>query len=362
MTYVDLRGWITRYEHEASLNCDTERQRLPALDREGKRLRVIAPQEALALFREGAALARRLGEPCWRLYFDHSISGIYIHSLSDPETGARLANENLVEARKPQYTGCPFLGLVYHAAIYALASTDSTGHAERIHELIDYVINHIALDYDTACRLASLRAHMALELDDLEGAFVLAQECLALSTKSPFRLAATHLFLADLSYWRGELSAGLEHAQESEANARQAGHDAVLTTAIAWQALLHRRLGDEDAAHDCYRRAVAQQGRLSVSSGIYVNAVCYFLEAGGEAEQALALRDRQLAESLIDNRPTPQTRIAQLRRARLRGRMGLLQPAEIDDLRALISDLRDPTLFLERIDCLERGNFEERPW
>lgn len=361
MVYVDLWGWFYDVARSAARAGDHQRVQLTRLYWQSQTIRLADPHQSLALLRQGSEMAERLDEPCLKIFFDYWACEVYIFDLEDLNAGLEHAAKVFVEACKPGHSQCPVLGRVYRVMMDAYIYSDPAGYADKIQELIAYMEQHVPMDDDTGYLLHGRRIDLAWALDQPDQAFDLALKYLDISERSSFRKSHAYSVLSSFSYLKDDVSAALEYALLFEENARRTDWSDSVATALVWQAMLYRKLGDEEKSRECHRRGLAQRSRLGVMpGGMFYDGVCTHAELGGEAEMALRLRDEQLG-ALAGKGMFGYECQVHLQRCRLRGRMGFLQESDLAAARTAAQPLKAPQYFLADLDRVVRGDYSDKP-
>lgn len=350
--YVDLWEWFNSYYRRQD-----ERVRLPDCFSQARKYMEKAPQQSLALLDQGRLLAEKLTEPFWVLFFDYWRCEMYTFYIEDLRAGMDLAVRVAVEARKPLYKQCPVLPRVYRILLDSYVLSDPIGYEDKIRETIAYMQNEIMLDYDTHCLLETRIARLADALEDRDELKAATLRYLALSEHNGFQKSSAYLDLCYISYREGDLEATLDYAFEAETWARRFNRKRRISSALSWQALVARKRGDEETAERLFRQALAQAEELGVPPSYY-EPLCEFHEAGGQADNALKLRDRQINELAGKGYNHDECEL-RLKRCRLLGRMGLPLDDEIAEARKAGDRLLKPARFLAKLNRVLQGNFSE---
>jgi hypothetical protein len=361
MVYVDLWGWFYDVARSAVRDGDQQRVQLTRLYWQSQTIRLADPHQSLAMLRQGSELAERLDEPCLKIFFDYWACEVYIFDLEDLNAGLEYATKVFVEACKPGHSHCPVLGRVYRVMMDAYIYSDPAGYAVKVHDLLAYMEQNVPMDDDTGYLLHGRRVDLAWALDQPDQAFDLALKYLEVSEHSAFRKSHAYSVLSAFSYLKDEVSTALEYALLYEQHARRTDWSDSVATALVWQAMLYRKLGEEDKSRECHRRGLAQRSRLGVMpGGLYYDAMCYHAELGGESETALHLRDEQLGALAGKGMFGFETHV-HLQRCRLRGRMGLLEDADLATARTAGQPLKAPQYFLAELDRIVQGDYSDKP-
>jgi hypothetical protein len=356
MTLVNLWDWFNAYRRDAVRSGSAERQQLAEFYRQAQSNFETNPEQALALLDQGRALAERLGEPCWVLFYDFWRCAVYMNFLDDKITARDLAVRTAVEARKPVYNDCPVRSRVHSILIDAYLFTDPIGYAEKTREALDYLEREELLEIDVWRLVEHKRAHLALLCGQIEEAQQAALRHLARCENDQFRLANAYDLLSEIAYYGyGDLAAALKYAQANEVSARKSKQQRVLIESLCWQALFARKMGEEDKAKRLYRVATASAARLGRKfSYAYYDSLCEYHELGREPEHALRLRDQQLEQNIRGGNVHWECE-CRLKRCQLLARMGKPLDDELAQAREAAQKLLNPTHFLEKLDQVESG-------
>ncbi len=104
---MSVMEWMRDFHARALREDDKERLRLVnfyfrarALDREQH-------EQRLEIYRAGGDLARRLGEPWWKMYYEFWKISTLLHFQSQVSLALDLATRAVLEVAKPLYEGFP---------------------------------------------------------------------------------------------------------------------------------------------------------------------------------------------------------------------------------------------------------------
>lgn len=358
--YVDIWSWFDGFEREATLKGDTARQRLPGLFKEARLKFEAANDETFSLLTQGRDLAEMLNEPCWLLFYEHWRCEVLLFYKVDLAQGMDLAVHNTVEVRKPQYQHCPVRAQVFFTLVDAYMFCDPVGYANQIRQTLDYLENEVPLDIDTWRMIESRRSGLALEFDDLTEAQAAALRYLDRSDNDNFRLRGAYDLLTEIAYKCGNYDEALKYAQSGETVSRRVNNSRrILTSFILWQALMMRKLGNEDEAHRLYNAAMLRIERGESDLGRYCyNIICEYHEAGGTLEQALHYRQEQLTAMTAAQ---SWHEISECRRklCRIRALMGLPFEEDLTVVRDLANHLVNPSRLLAKLDRIVQGDYAD---
>ncbi|MFO0843464.1 MAG: hypothetical protein U0797_13865 [Gemmataceae bacterium] len=150
------------------------------------------------------------------------------------------------------------------------------------------------------------RRWLVSELGELGEAEALARRSLAMAAADPDQRTGRshavfcHSHLCEIAWQRRDWGGLEESARLGEELNREVGHLLEQAEFSTWQALLARRAGREERARRHFHQTERRIARLGMPPDhIYFDAVCAYLEQGGELDQALAARDA------VASSPTP---------------------------------------------------------
>jgi hypothetical protein len=352
------QDWFDEFERGARQAGDQQRGRLGQLHREAYRYRESDPDHALELIGEGRRLAERLREPWWMLYYDQQRVHALLHFKQDYRDVLDLAVRNTLEVRKPGYANFPRQLLIHGDLVSAYLGIDPAGYAEPIRQALAYLDGATPALCDDRYLLLGNWRQFILELGRLDEALELGQRSLALAANDPSSRRAEHFLvftyssLAEIAYRKGDMEMVLEWAGCGEEQARRVGHQVEVAGFQLWLALGARLLGQEIRAYDLHRHAVARLARLRMPPDpSYRDAESAFHEAGGDFEQALAVREAEL-RSIGGRGRLAYESACHLKRCGLLARLGRLTAADLDAARQAASRLRESAGTLAALDRL----------
>ncbi len=357
--FVDLNKWVRDFEKRARRELDADRVKLTQLDRQGWQLLQRSPEEALPLFEEGAALARQLKESHWELWYEYWILETYLYYLALIDLAERWAIRNFVKVHQAAYQDCPFIGRIYLAVIYILYFKDAEGNQAKIVQMLDYLEQHVPLEYETYTRIVRTRAGLFYVMEDWETAASHGKRHLELVQTIPFQKVNAYAFLASIAYHQQHAQELLEYGRELEHAARQAKLPFNEGIAALAEAHALMQLNDPETARQCYERGLHLSADLSsIHSQAWYNYACGYQEANGNLSAALELRDQQLAGLKIRDLPAHET-YCRFARLRLLGKMEeeTLFKAELEATRQVITRLKSPIVELNRLKRIEQGDY-----
>ncbi|MEP7289399.1 MAG: hypothetical protein ABI947_26925 [Chloroflexota bacterium] len=358
--YIDEWGWFNDFYRSACIAGDTERQQLVTIWNEAWHYIQPEPDRTLALINQAHALATRLREPCFRLFYDYWRCEIFMFYKYDYAMALDLATRAVVEARKPEYAHCPFLARTYRILLDAHIYLDPVGYLDKAREIIAYLEAEVPMGMDTARLLQDRRRTLAFAQGDLDGAYQVALRFLEQSQNYDFYLAHAHSLLCALSYTLGKPEDALKHAQESEIYAQQSRRLRVSMTLYCWQALINQKLGNTNTARHMYNTAAAQSTQIDPPlPSSYYTVLAEYHELCGDSATAADFSAQGLAHIVAQKSPYFECE-GRLERCRLLGRLN--QPTLKDDIAAAheaAKKLLKPDLYLSRLARVEQGIYTD---
>ena len=341
---MSVWDWVHEFEDEVESRGDGERARLLRLYRNAMDFKESNPDQAVARLLEGRALAERLGESWWVLFFDHWRLQILLHFKGDYGAALDLAVRAALEARKPAYAELPQRVCLHEDLLYCHVGVDPWGNAAAIRDALAfmqaeagpelecrYCVQVCQTDFDYACG----------RLDEAETA---ARRSLALVEGAPPTTRAhygmdAHSKLCAIAYHRRDWDELAEQAAWGERLNLITNRPRLRAEFVLWQAFLARLSGEEEQARRLYHRAVALIGRGdALPDRTYFDALCAYHERGGDLETALKTREREL-EALAGKGISNRESHAQVERCRLLEQLGRLTSFDLAAARNVVGPL-----------------------
>jgi hypothetical protein len=354
------RDWFREFEQRARAGGDPLRLRLVEILYEADQHRETSPDLTLSLIDEGRSLARRLDEPWWALFYDDRRAGALMKYKGDVRAGLELAVRNALELRKPIYDQFPWRFRVHDHLVVGYLNTDPAGYADEIRQALDWLEKDIPLDGSPKYLILARRRWLVSELGRLDEAEALARQSLAMAAGDPDqRTGRSHAVfcyshLCEIAWQRRDWPALEGLATTGEELNREVGHLLEQAEFSMWQALLARRAKREDRARRHFNLATRRVAQLGMPPDhIYFDATCAYHEQGGEIEQALAARGRELATLAGTGRWACEVR-CRTERCLLLRRLGRPAEGELADARAAAAKLRRRGPALERLAGIDR--------
>lgn len=354
---MSVWDWIGEFREETHRSGDRDRTRLLQLYESASNYCRSDPDIMLGLLNEGRALAERLGEAWWVLFYDHWRLQALLHFKGDYREAVDIAVRATLEARKPQYANLPQRVCLHEDLIHAYVGVDPEGHAERITQALDYMTKEVKQDVECRFCIQQCRSEFALRRERWEEAKAASLSLLAMADDEPNRhtatfhsidacadLCAAALALEDWETLRTWANAGEEMAQGKD--------DKILTLArfLVWKAILARRDGDEERARRLLRGARSRVGRVKAFAGEkFYDAWSAYHEQGAEWDAAFKVREVELAAILGKGRLDHEAR-CRLKRCRLLAKLGQPLDEERQRAREAAHRLKSPQKYLEELD------------
>jgi hypothetical protein len=310
------------------------------------------PDQALTILREGRQQAQSLQEPRWVLFFDHWQLQILLFHKFDYRAILDLAVRAVVEACQPSLADFPQRVCLHEDLIFAYATIDPIGYADRIEQALDYMRREITPGMECVHCIEGCRAHFELSRERWDEARTCALRALSLADDagSAHYAASAYQRLCLAAWYIKDLTALADWAVVGEAAAVRSDRRSLIAEFILWQAVTARHTRDEGSAQRLLRSAGARMNRLAVPpSEEYFEALCGFHELGGKITRALHVRDKQLATVADSGQLAYECRV-RLRRCRLLVQLGQLQPADRESAREAVRKLRAPASYLQELD------------
>jgi hypothetical protein len=348
----DIWAWINAYAWKAQRSGAITQLRMVEFYNQVLFSREEEPQQAIALCRQGKAIAEALHDAHWLMLFDYEIATTMLYYANEQAAMLPIIVRLSVEIHKPVFKDFPLKVAIYRLLIEAYLYLDPVGYADDIHKSVDYMERELRLDQDTRRNLDWQRSAVALARDDLDTAEHAALRSLEHSAGFDFGMAGAYTLLCAIMFRKHDETRLMEYAREGEFAAQRSSRDERLSEMQMWQAYGTRKRGDTKEANRLYgivqRRVGEMQRRLEY---FYYDALCAFHEVGGEFDQAVGVRERELQNCLEAGNTFEQVR-CHLERCRLLKMMGLLSPdsTAIALARDAMGKLKTPDFFLAKLD------------
>lgn len=363
MIYLDLWAWFRRYELSAMLQGDTQRRQLVTLARKGWQYREQADAErAIQTFKEAATLAEHLNEPCWRVFHQYWVSEMMFYLQHDYQGTLDYIIRVATECRKAHYDDCPVRSRVFFVLANIYYMIDFYGYEQNIIELLDYIENDVVMDEDTHLRVIHMRSQIDFEHERYDDAETRTHDMLNRSETNHFRQRSGYHMLRAIAYARGNIALANDYAQIAEKYANFIQIQRSIAEGKLWQAVYHKRLGEDKAAHEIYLTALDHYERYNLPREVtYHDAAAEYLELTGELQAALNLR-AQLITQVMKTASIYNQMFAHWQYCRLSGRLGEPMDEALTAARAITTTMLKPDVYLEKLADIENGNYWEFAW
>lgn len=338
---------------------DTKRLRLVELYQEAHHYRETIPERKLELLTRARDEARRLGEPWWVLFFEYNRLSTLTADLHDFARALPLAVELLVRFNGPE--GCTHEHRIdiLTLGLYALLQVDPIGYRRELEDGFADLDAQVPQGVGTARYVLDYRrAEYLSETERWEEAFVLSSRSLALAEQDEDRMAkawwgAWILFrLCGVCDALGRYDRLAVYADDMrERSEGRSDLQRTRASALIWLAVTGRAAGDEQAALRSFQQGTRWLERLDSRDEICADALARYHELGGDLEEALGIRDRELAVVTRKGMNHRACRV-EIERCRLLSRTGTLTPADVGKARAAAAKMRVPNWYLGKLDRL----------
>jgi hypothetical protein len=363
LMYVDLWGWFHASARNANLNNDRERLRYNELAHRGWAYRRTAqPDEALLVFEEGEAIAKRLGDHCWELFFQYWCAEMLFYHKVDQQAALDYAIRVATRAYKEQYLNCPIRSRVYFVVADIYYAIDFYSYQDKIREMLDYLQNEVPMDQDTDLRARHMRAEFEMEFERYDAARILVEEYMPDAQGNDFRMRSGYNMLRRIAYANGNVQLALNYSLQTDKYAIETQSQGIIASQKLWQSVYYKRLGRDDIARTCHLTGIDLHDRYDLPRWPgYYDALCEYLELNGEAARALTLRESQLEDMKAHNSIYNES-VSHVDYCRLLGRFGKPLDAALQAARILAQRMTKPELYLERLQKVEDGNYYDFEW
>jgi hypothetical protein len=354
---MNLGDWLGEQARSFREDDDQPRLRMIRCYIHGYDARERDPDQALAAFQEGRRQAEALGEPWWVLFYQNECIEAFLHFKRDYRPVLDLAMQCVMDLRKPSNTHYPGRFSVWDSLVASYLGIDAEGYEEPIQQALDHLDREIPPEPDGGRYLLLARRRIfALELDRLKDAYDSCMRELQLAASDKDQSRAVHFAtftycgLCQVAGAAGLWDALKDWAATGEELAREVEHQCELGEVLAWQAVAALHTGDADKARRTHHNATTLMGRLKMPPKRgYFDALIDYHVYLGELENALAVREAELAAILDRGRLLYETRV-RIERARLRARLTQLTPDDLEQARRAAQRLRKPERHLDEIE------------
>ena len=290
--------WMRDFHFEAVQRGDAPRMQLAILWEQSVALSYEAPDRKLAIYEQARALAERLREPFWVLFFDHWKIEVLLYEKHRPQEALKLAAQAAFEVRKPIYDAFLYRPQITLSLTACYLKLDPIGYEKPLREAFEYARAQCAGHEELKPYFAQQWSRFLEAVGDpdaVEANWEHLDLAFESGTEHYVLFALVHLCSTLASYNReaarvhiGEFAAmGLELCA-IEDRAREA---AIFTM---WSAVAARWNGEEAAAQAFYARAWKMQSRLSSPHNAVQFAAQIFHYDAGELERALEIVEDEI--------------------------------------------------------------------
>ena len=277
---------------------DAPRMQLAVLWEKSVALSYEAPDQKLAIYEQARALAQKLDEPYWVLFFDHWKIEVLLYEKHRPQEALKLAARAAFEVRKPLYDAFLYRPQITLSLTACYLKLDPIGYEKPLREAFDYARQQCA-GHDELKPYFAQQWSRFLEAVADPDAVAANWEHLHLAFESGTEhyvlFALVHLCSTLASY---DLEAARAHIGEFAATGLELcvledrEREAAMFT--MWAAVAARWDGDEARAQSLYARAWKLQKRLSSPHNAVQFAAQIFHHDAGEIERALKVVEDEI--------------------------------------------------------------------
>ena len=360
--YIDNWLWYQQFEINALLTGHNEHLRLPECYRQGWRyIEAAQYDDAMLRFKEGLSLAQDFQLPMWEFFFESWVCEI--HVLSSDYTAALETTAKLVaKSTRPEHSEHPCRAVVYFTLAWVYFYLDALGYKDDILAAMETLENEIPLDKETHQRSFFLRAELAFEQEDYATAKQFNDEYMSRVDGEPFRQSSGYGMQRALAYAKGDLNEAMQAIQLREQAARRAKLPTAAANSVLWQAIIARYSGDTGKAEALLQKGMSEYAVLNLpKQSSYYFLLAVYHEARGDDEQALKLRDDELARAASSGSLNIEMQ-CRLNRLYLLNRMNYPIEAELQAAENCANKSRQPAFWLKKIEQAKSGQKTRYDW
>jgi hypothetical protein len=339
---------------------DTQRLELAEQYVAACEFRETEPERQLEMFTRARDQARRLKEPWWVLFFETWRLSTLTADLHDFARAMPLAMELMVRFNSPEGQAHSCHSTILTNVLYTYLQVDPIGYRDELERGFAYqdgqiskspVVERFVLDYRWT--------EYFRETDRWEEAFDRAHQSLAMAdqsgdeSKRNWHGTWSLFILCEICDALGRLEQLAAHAQDmAERSESRSSLRRTRAAAYIWLAVVQRARGDEKAGSRAFHRGMRQLKDVDARDEICADAVAKYYEVGGDFNEAVGVRDRELAVITKKGMLHRACR-AQLERCRLLSLAGALTADDLDRVREAANKLRTPDWHLEKLRRFE---------
>jgi hypothetical protein len=361
--YIDTWQWFFDFEWDALREGKVVHMELPrAYRRAWQYLERAQYDEALQAFYTGRDLALSLNLPGWDFFFESWISEVYVLK-TDYRQALDLTAKLVSKSTRPEHQNHPCRPVVYFTLAWVYYYVDAIGYEADILAALDtFGTPTMPLDEETHQRSFFLRAELAYEKDDYALAEQYNAEYMERVEGIAFRESSGYGMQRLLAFAKGDLHAASAALGLREQAAREASLPSSAANAILWEGVVRRYLGETGKAESCVLRGMSEYEAFNLpKQSSYYHILASYHEARSDLEQALRLRDTELALAIASGSLNVEM-ACRLDRGYLLNRMGKPIEAELAGLRETANRSRKPEFWLAKAASVEAGQKARYGW
>jgi hypothetical protein len=346
---------------------DSERLEMPRMCEEAFLFRETDPEHMYVLFTRCRDAAKRLDEPWWVLFFESWRLSTLTSDLEDFERALPLAMELMVPFNSPAGQSHAMRMSVLNDVLCTHVSRDPVGFEEELKRGFTYLDGQIT-QAPSSERLIFLhrRTEYLCATELWDQAYELAHDRLAKIDQSGD---------PDIQIWHGvwtlwhlcHICNALGKFDELSAHAETVGERSDKNPHLRrtkadsrfWKALLFRKAGNQRNASRSFHGGLRLLKGLDACDTFCADPMAKYYEAGGDWQEALGVRDRELA-SVAKKGMVHRACQVQLERCRLLAKMGQLTPADLVATRQSAEKLRAPKWCQDKLTSFEAFGGSDR--
>lgn len=277
---------------------DYERQQLAILWERSVEFSYERPDEKLAILEQASALARKLNEPYWELFFDHWKIEVLLYEKHQPAVALKLAARGAFEVRKPIYDAFAYRPQITLSLTACYLKLDPIGYEKPLREAFEYARVQCQNDEELKPYFAQQWSRFLEAVgapDAVEANWQHLYAAYQSGTEHYVLFALVHLCSTLASY---DLSAARNHVGEFAAlglelcRIEERDREAAIFT--MWAAVAARWNGDETEAQKLYQRAYEMQKRLTSPHDAVCFAATIYHETAGDWNAALRVVEDEI--------------------------------------------------------------------
>ena len=290
--------WMRDFHFRAVENGDFERMQLAILWERSVELSYERPDEKLAILEQAGALARKLNEPYWDMFFDHWKIEVLLYEKHQPAAALKLAARSAFEVRKPLYDAFAYRPQITLSLTACYLKLDPIGYEPMLREAFEYARAQCQSDEELKPYFAQQWSRFLEAVgapDAVEANWQHLYAAYQSGTEHYVLFALVHLCSTLAAY---DPSAARSHVGEFAAlglelcRIEERDREAAMFT--MWLAVAARWDGDENEARKLYARAYELQNRLSSPHNAVDFAGAIYHETANEWNEALSVVENEI--------------------------------------------------------------------